>query len=365
MDTAPGSVPGPFCLLFPPGENMLEPLVDGFRSRFRIRMNVMENSGLINKGLSLGARIIAFGLVLCSTLPGVSAAQVTSGAGGMPQVLRDSLAGGGQGPPMVSLPAGAFWMGSDPGEAGRSGDEGPRHQAKISRPFAIGRDEVTVSQFRRFVESTGYRTDAELDGGCFYFADGWQPAPGKDWRAPPGFEQEPNHPVVCVSFNDAVAYARWLSEQTGQVYRLPTEAEWEYAARAGSETSRPWGDDPDEACAGANVADGALKARHPGDWPAHGCSDGYAYTAPVGSFAANGFGLHDVIGNVWEWTCSGYADHYGGVEEQCAVAIQSIPRVFRGGSWFNFPDWARSATRSAFAPGFRAAILGFRVARDL
>ncbi len=281
------------------------------------------------------------------------------------QVLRDRLADGSDGPQMIALPAGAFWMGSSGDEAGRAADEGPRHQAKISRPFAISRYEITVAEFRRFVDSAGYRTDAEINGGCFYFAGGWQPAPGKDWRSPPGFEQTPDHPVVCVSFNDAVAYARWLTQQTGQVYRLPTELEWEYAARGGSETSRPWGDDPDNACAGANVADRTLKERHPGDWPEHRCSDGYAYTAPVGSFGANRFGLHDVIGNVWEWTCSGYSDHYGGVEEQCAVAVQSIPRVFRGGSWYNFPDWARSATRSAFAPGFRAAILGFRLARDL
>ena len=365
MDTAPDSVPGGLCLLFPRGKIRSSRLVRVFLWAYRIRMTVMENFEVTNKGLPLGRGTAALGLLLSLTLISVSAAQNTSAAGDEPQILRDRLADGGEGPPMVSLPAGSFWMGSEPAEAGRSGDEGPRHQAKIPTPFAIGRYEVTVSQFRRFVESTGYRTDAELDGGCFYFADGWKPAPGKDWRAPPGFDQEKNHPVVCVSFNDAVAYARWLTQQTGQVYRLPTEAEWEYAARAGSETSRPWGDDPDDACAGANVADQALQASHPGDWPAHGCSDGYAYTAPVGTFVANDFGLHDVIGNVWEWTCSGYSDHYGGVEEQCEVAIQSVPRVFRGGSWYNFPDWARSATRSAFAPGFRAAILGFRVARDL
>ncbi|HSS64688.1 MAG TPA: formylglycine-generating enzyme family protein [Gammaproteobacteria bacterium] len=308
--------------------------------------------------------------VLLALLPAVAplsgdAVGVAPAAGSKPQVLRDRLAGGGDGPEMISLPAGSFRMGSAEDEIGRAGDEGPRHRVEISKPFAISRYEVTVAQFRRFVESSGYRTDAELDGGCFYFAGGWETATGKDWRAPPGFDQEPDHPVVCVSFNDAIAYARWLAQQTGSDYRLPTEAEWEYAARAGSDTSRPWGDDPDEACAVANVADRTLKQGHPGDWPEHGCIDGFAYTAPVGSFGANAFGLHDVIGNVWEWTCSGYSDHYGGAEEQCAVAVQSIPRVFRGGSWYNFPAWARSAARSAFAPGFRAAVLGFRVARDL
>jgi formylglycine-generating enzyme required for sulfatase activity len=312
-----------------------------------------------------GALFVPLGFALAVAVSSGDAIGKTPAVEASPQLLNDRLADGGEGPQMVVVPSGTFWMGSAASETGRAGDEGPRHQTKIVEPFAISRYEVTVAQFRRFVESSGYRTDAEADGGCFYFAGGWEIAPGKDWRAPPGFGQEADHPVVCVSFNDAVAYARWLAQQTGAGYRLPTEAEWEYAARAGSQTSRPWGDDPDEACAVANVADRTLKQQHPGDWPEHGCSDGYAYTAPVGSFGANAFGLHDVIGNVWEWTCSGYSDHYAGVEEQCAAGVQSIPRVFRGGSWYNFPAFARTAVRSAFAPGFRAAILGFRVVKDL
>ncbi len=313
-----------------------------------------------------GPRVVApMVLLMAVVLFGAKAAGVTLPAQAQTDVLIDRLADGSTGPEMIALAAGSFWMGSARDETGRAGDEGPRHQAKIAKPFAISRYEVTVAQFRRFVESTGYRTDAELHGGCLYYADGWVSAPGKDWRAPPGFDQKPDHPVVCVSFNDALAYARWLSQQTGRAYRLPTEAEWEYAARGGSDASRPWGDNPDDACSLANVADRSLKQSHPGDWPEHACSDRYVYTAPVGTFGANAFGLHDVIGNVWEWTCSGYADHYGGVEQQCALDFQSIPRVFRGGSWYNFPPWARSAARSAFAPGFRAAILGFRLARDL
>ncbi len=266
---------------------------------------------------------------------------------------------------MVALPAGTFWMGSPGTETGRANDEGPQHRAEITRPFAIARHEITVQQYRRFVDSTGYRTDAENKGGCFYFAGEWQAAPGKHWRAPPGFDQDADHPVVCVSYNDSLAYARWLAQQTGHAYRLPTEAEWEYATRAGHETSRPWGDDPDGACELANVADRTLKQLHGGDWPEHACFDGYPYTAPVGSFGANAFGLYDAIGNVWEWTCSAYSHRYDGLEQECAIAAGSVPRVFRGGSWYNFPSWARSAARSAFGPEFRAAILGFRVARDL
>ena len=137
-------------------------------------------------------------------------ADTTSAADG-PQIVRDRLVNGTEGPQMIVLPAGSFWMGSSKDEPGRAADEGPRHEAKIVRAFAISRYEVSVREYRQFVDSTGYRTDAEIDGGCLYYADGWQPAAGKDWRSPPGFDQMPDHPVVCVSLNDATAYVRWLS----------------------------------------------------------------------------------------------------------------------------------------------------------
>lgn len=281
------------------------------------------------------------------------------------RIFRDRLADGGDGPEMMILPPGSFHMGSRGTEEGRAADEGPRREVIVDGQFALSRREVTVGEFRRFVEDTGYRTDAERDGGCFYWSGDWLLAPGKDWQDPPGFEQDDRHPVVCVSWNDAGAFARWMADRTGKAYRLPTEAEWEYAARGGTDSARPWGNAPDEACREANVADLTLKESYPGDWPAHPCRDGYAHTAPVASLGENPFGLWDMLGNVWEWTCSRYEQRYGGVEQHCADALERGPRVYRGGSWYNFPDWVRSAARAASSPSFRAGILGFRLARDL
>ncbi len=301
--------------------------------------------------------VLAVAMACCAWQAPAQAAQPPGAA------FRDEPAGGAPGPEMVVVPAGTFRIGSPGAEPDRQGDEGPQAEIRIDAPFALGRTEVTVEQFGRFVVATGYETDAERLGGCFAYVGAWEAIEGTDWRKPPGVEQDGRHPVVCVSWNDAVAYARWLSAQTGERYRLPTEAEWEYAARGGSGASRPWGDDPHAACEHANVADSALKRAHPGDWPAHDCDDGFVYTAPVASLGANGFGLHDMAGNVWEWTCSGYQQRYAGAERECADPLLTGQRVFRGGSWYNFPAWVRSAARSAFPPDFRTYLLGFRVQR--
>ncbi len=158
---------------------------------------------------------------------------------------------------MAVIPAGEFWMGSPESEAGREpGDtKERRHRVGIGRAFTLGQYEVTVGEFQRFVGETGYQTDAERDAenGCFELS--WQA--GWSWRKP-GHEQSDSYPVVCVSWNDANRYAEWLSQQTRQGYRLPMEAEWEYAARAGTTTARYWGEDPDRACGYANVANQTL-----------------------------------------------------------------------------------------------------------
>jgi len=151
-------------------------------------------------------------------------------------------------------------------------------------------------------------------------------------------------PVTDVSWHDATAYAQWLSEQTGHQYRLPTEAEWEYAARAGTETKYWWGNE-----IGSNNAN------------CDGCDDSYQYTAPVGSFAANPFGLFDTAGNVWEWTCSEYQNQYAGKEQQCA---QGGRLVLRGGSLGNEPRGVRAANRGRYADDDRGVIVGFRLARS-
>ena len=276
-------------------------------------------------------------------------------------------------PEMVVIPSGSFEMGSPPGEAGRDNDEGPQHRVTISRAFALGRYEVTVGQFRNFVEATGYRTDAEKNvgkSGCYSFgSDGkWDWRSGRYW-ANPGFTQGDDQPVVCLSWNDAREYARWLSGRTGQEYRLPSEAEWEYAARAETRGSRPWGEDPDQACRYANVADRTAQSEVPGGsgWTIHNCRDGHAYTAPVGRFDASGFGLHDMIGNVLEWTQDCYQDSYAGAPSDGSARESGDcgRRVLRGGSWLYTPQIARSAYRFRFEAANRYDYSGLRLARTL
>ncbi len=271
-------------------------------------------------------------------------------------------------PEMAPLPGGCFQMGSPASEKGRSEDE--RYHRVCVEAFEIGKYEVTVGEFNRFVSATGYRTEAERnigEKGCYAWSAtegrwGWRE--GVDWRQP-GYEPSDAHPVVCVSWNDAVAYAVWLSQQTGRSYRLPTEAEWEYAARAGTTSARYWGDDPDRACRYANVAD---RTEGPGGhaWPVkHQCADQHWYAAPVGAFQANAWNLADLLGNAWEWTCSAYDGKYGGAETQCAEKGATDSMAVRGGSWFYRPAWARTAHRDRNAPSRRHLDGGFRLARSL
>jgi formylglycine-generating enzyme required for sulfatase activity len=248
-------------------------------------------------------------------------------------VFRDRLKGGGYGPEMVWILAGRFQMGDIQG--GGNSDEKPVHSVSVAK-FAMGRYEVTVGDFRRFVNATGYKTDAEKGGGC-WGSNNWSKLT---------FSQTDKHPVVCVSWNDATAYAKWLSEQTDKQYRLPTEAQWEYAARAGTETKYWWGND-----IGSNKANCAN----------YFCGDQFEYTAPVGSFAANPFGLFDTAGNVWEWTCSKYKNKYTGNEQRCANS--GSLRAFRSGAW-NLMSWyVRAATRTRASHDFRIDYVGLRLAR--
>ena len=281
------------------------------------------------------------------------------------EVIRDRLNDGSEGPEMVFLLGGRFQMGSPGGEDGREDDE--RQHTVTVGDVLIARTEVTVGQFRRFVQSSGYRTDAERSAtgmkGCWAWdvSDGnWGWRTGRNWRNP-GFTQRDDSPAHCVSWNDARAYIEWLSAQTGEEYRLPTEAEWEYAARAGTETSLFWGD-WGLTCAYANVADLSVERQY-GHSALHSCEDGYAWTAPAGSYRPNPWGLSDMLGNVWEWTCSTYDEAYGGAENRCDADAKY--RVLRGGAWsITFPSWPRVADRHMNSPAYQGDETGFRPARS-
>ena len=286
--------------------------------------------------------------------------------------FRDGLAGGGEGPEMVVIPSGEFRMGclNDGGDC--DDDEKPAHDVRIGRSFGLGRYEVTVGEFRRFVEATGYRTEAERDAdqGCRTreFSDpgrdGWDWTSGRSWRNLE-YTVEERQPVVCVSWNDARAYAAWLSEATGEAYRMASESEWEYAARAGTATRYHFGDGAERLCEYGNVAD-TTRLPNGNRWANRvECSDGAVYPVPVGSFAANGWGLHDMHGNVYEWVEDCWHDNYRGASADGTAWTSGgdcSRRVLRGGSWGSGPRILRAANRGR-DDGGRGSNVGFRVAR--
>jgi formylglycine-generating enzyme required for sulfatase activity len=262
----------------------------------------------------------------------------------------------------VLVPPGTFAMGSPHDEPGRQADE-TRHSVTITKAFWMGKHEVTVGQFRRFVEATGYVTDIEKTGGG-HAHDAkavWIHRPGTNWRKPGyagPFELRDDHPVTHVSHNDALAFCRWLDPAAD----LPTEAEWEYACRGGSEARFWWGPDEDKTGRVANVGDRSLKRVHP-EWPraVMDMDDGHAFAAPVGRYRPNVFGLHDMLGNVWEF-CSTRHGAYpkedttdpGDLGKQESYSV-------RGGGWSNVAADARCATRNSDPPKFGHSNLGFRV----
>ena len=233
----------------------------------------------------------------------------------------------------------------------------------------MGTYHVTRGQFRQFVKDSGYKTDAEKgeEPGAF----GWNPEKRRfefnkeySWRNA-GFEQTDEHPVVNVSWNDAVAFCKWLSKKEGKTYRLPTEAEWEYACRAGTTTRYYSGDDPETLAKVGNVADATAKAKFP-DWKwTIKASDGYVFTAPVGQFKPNAFGLYDMHGNAWQWCADWYGDEYyakSPADDPTGPDAGDV-RVLRGGSWAHRPLFTRSAIASGIPPDSRNNFAGFRVAR--
>lgn len=286
-----------------------------------------------------------FGLVACDT----TERQMT--------ILRDCA----DCPELVILPPGKFMRGAGEDDAAADASEFPRHEVRIASPFAIATTPVTAADFAIFVEATDYR----IDGGCHTLTpEGWQVDKAASWRAP-GFPQAPDHPVVCVSWHDAVAYAEWMSGKTGAAYRLPSEAEWEYAARGGTMGTNFWGDDDRLTCDYANVND--LTAKNKVAKVAEPCDDGFLHTSPVGSFRPNPHGLYDMVGNVWVWLADcwlgdyrlGPRDGRPGAAENCGI------RALRGGSWTDTPGPIRIGAREHRLPEDRLSIVGFRLARDI
>ena len=307
-----------------------------------------------------------------------------------PKVIENTI-----GMKLVLVPAGEFMMGnSTPHDvmektfahhgADRRGvdrldlsDELPVHKVRITKAFYFGQCEVTVGQFRKFVES-GFTPQSIADGTGGYaydpkrevLPDRGEAFAGRDpkysWQNP-GFKQTDDHPVTNVTWHDAQAMCKWLSEKEGKKYRLPTEAEWEYCCRAGTTTIWQSGDDPESLVKAGNLYDADTVKNWP-QWKEFALKghDGYEFTAPVGKFAPNAFGIYDMHGNVWEW-CS---DWYGG--DYYAKSPVDDPqgpetgraRVRRGGSWHTWPLYVRSSYRNWNSPSTRYTLVGMRFVRE-
>ncbi len=328
-------------------------------------------------------------LALCAAIPAAGAGESAEPTGPAdPPMFENSI-----GMRFVRIPAGEFMMGSDetpeslagafpqydPARFRQLADEAPRHRVRITRPFYLGRHEVTVGQFRRFLAESGHVPESVADGTGGY---GWNPAydpdksargdafegrdPKYSWRDS-GFPQGEGHPVVNVTWNDAVALARWLSRKEGRRYRLPTEAEWEYACRAGTAGRYHSGDDPQSLLAAGNLFDVDSMSRWP-RWESFALKgrDGFPFTAPVGSFPPNAFGLHDMHGNVWEWVSDYHDDRYyaRSPADDPQGPDSGTVRVRRGGSWHTWAFYARCAYRNWNSPETRYTLVGVRLALE-
>jgi formylglycine-generating enzyme required for sulfatase activity len=328
-------------------------------------------------------------LILACSLVSSACTAPPAGSPATPDVIENSL-----GMKFVRVPAGEFAMGSDetparlqrdhprvePKRFAELGDEAPVHLVRISRPFYLGQHEVTVGQFRAFLAASGHVPESVADGtGGYGYNPAYDPArsrrgdafegrdPRYSWRDP-GFVQDDDHPVLNVTWNDAIALARWLSGKEGAVYRLPTEAEWEYACRAGTTTRYPGGNDPSSLTGIGNTFDRSAAVHWPAwrDQAVDG-NDGHAFTAPVGRFAPNAFGLYDMVGNAWEWTGDWYDEAYYAHSPRVDPAgpADGSVKVRRGGSWHTWPLYARCSYRNWNSTDTRYVLVGMRLLREI
>ncbi len=281
-------------------------------------------------------------------------------------------------PEMVPIRPGTFMMGASLEEEERFGASAtvrgrsmPVHRVTIAKPFAMGKYPVTVGQFRAFVEESGYNAP----DSCVtqYYNDGhyiYEQARGYSWRSP-GYPQNDRHPVVCVSAEDAEAYAAWLSKKTGHNYSLPNEAQYEYSMRAGTTTSFFWGNERDaRACEYSNQPDldqaRALNNAPSGPAYRFQCHDGYAYTSPVGAYKPNPWGLYDMFGNIWEWTADCWNDNHEGAPGDGSTRMTGDcdARPSRGGSFGNAAFSTYAGVRAPRHASYVGHSWGFRVVRN-
>jgi formylglycine-generating enzyme required for sulfatase activity len=318
--------------------------------------------------------VVVFLAAICGLAVGQEAP-----AARQPEVLTNSI-----GIQLVRIPAGEFLMGgSEPAEElckafasydrkpEEFNDEYPQHKVRITKPFFLGRTEVTIGQFRRFAANTDYKTTAETDGKGGW---GYDPATGIcsgrdpkfNWRDA-GFPQTDEHPVLNVSWYDATAFCEWLSRKEGKTYRMPSEAEWEYACRAGTTTRYFHGNEPADLPKVAQLMNATTDKKYADvQSQVHFLKPGESLTAKVGSYQPNPWGLYDMLGNVWEWTGDWYGEDYyahSPLADPLGMDDANV-KVRRGGAWNTFPLYSRPSYRNWNSRSTRCINLGFRVVRE-
>jgi formylglycine-generating enzyme required for sulfatase activity len=335
----------------------------------------------IPRSLPCNALILCFAVVLsvgCGKNTAPSAEAVNTSAARQADALvpglifSDRLKKGLYGPELVVIPAGRFTLGAVKGDKADTSREQPAHEVRISKPFALSRTEITVAQFRAFVSHSGYRTEAEIRGSSevFDLASGKLiNRPGMNWRFDHiGQKAGDDYPVLHVSFKDANAYAEWLSARTGKQYRLPTEAHWEYALRAGSDTVYPWGDKL-KALGKGNLTGGldAFPTKRTWGNAIKNYADGFWGLAPVRQYSSEGFGTFDMLGNVSEWVEDCWHENYrrAPANGDAWVNPGCTQRVVRGSAWLSSAEQSRASFRMPMDASAGNARLGFRVIREL
>ena len=280
-----------------------------------------------------------------------------------PSLAQDSFSDCDTCPEMVVVESGTMLLGSEPWEADAKASEGRLREVTIAYDFAVAKYEVTKAQFREFAEATGFETST---AGCNTWSH--ERIMGfvveHTWHSP-GFPQREDHPVVCVSWEEATQYVTWLAEKTGKPYRLLSSTEFEFAARAGARGPWYWGNANRDACTHANVGDKTFRRLHNYS-PVFNCEDGWERTAPVGQFEPNPNGLYDMLGNAWEWTDDCFHADMSNVPRDGSAWLEEdggdcSARTPRGGGYVSGTDWTRLAAQSRDPAAYHSQLLGFRV----